>query len=494
MDHVYANQLVASRMSRRFHSRRAAPPARSHGATSWVRARRCDALTPCLKPYVAALWLAWVTSLASLTCWPLCPVARAQLPSIKRAARLPAAPASKLSEAAQRARASETASARAWDLPSGHICSLDASAAEPEMPGAVLREPDPGNAEARDSLGLLPALANASCKAREPWRPEPRASQGRITFDRPQGPLQTQLVDADGMVLLEGLRALHTLMRCDPQRSCRVHPRLALLLAKISQHFGGRSIQIVSGYRRAGGFTQPTSRHTKGRATDIRVSGVSRRRVWNYCRSLKQTGCGYYPNSVFVHVDVRDEDAQWVDWSRPGKRPHYGTLRRPYTRAEWKSADRPRVSRRVSRPDEVALTVRVADASGAVLRMVDEQPGAASLAALAESLLAEPAATAQPGSNASEASTPQARAADAGFVSVRKTTDDPVASTLAAVSGSRPALDSAGVAQRQASARQTPGAEPQVHGVVDSDASPEPRANAVGDRPVTAQVFVTQAL
>lgn len=34
-------------------------------------------------------------------------------------------------------------------------------------------------------------------------------------------------------------------------------------------------------------------------------------------------GVGYYPRSTFVHLDVRDRSAYWVDRSRPGQAPQY---------------------------------------------------------------------------------------------------------------------------------------------------------------------------
>jgi hypothetical protein len=153
------------------------------------------------------------------------------------------------------------------------------------------------------------------------------------------------------------------------------NPRLALLLAALSDHFGGREIYLVSGFRKVGGYTQETSRHVHGRATDIRVRGVPKRALWDYCRSLRDTGCGFYPRSVFVHVDARDKGAQWVDWSRPGQRPWYGTLRRPYPRRlprhKW-----PRIGRRVTRPDEVPLEVEVTEGHDAEV-VVSASPGGA---------------------------------------------------------------------------------------------------------------------
>jgi hypothetical protein len=111
----------------------------------------------------------------------------------------------------------------------------------------------------------------------------------------------------------------------------------------------------------------------QGRAADIQVAGVPHRAVFELCRSLPQTGCGYYPRSVFVHVDVREQHAQWVDWSEPGGRARYGTLERPYRRSERKRPNRPRVGRHVSRPDALPLIVEVVNKQNAVVRVADER-------------------------------------------------------------------------------------------------------------------------
>jgi len=40
--------------------------------------------------------------------------------------------------------------------------------------------------------------------------------------------------------------------------------------------------------------------------------------------NLKKVGVGYYPNSSFVHLDVRkDRSAFWIDYSGPGERSVY---------------------------------------------------------------------------------------------------------------------------------------------------------------------------
>ena len=81
---------------------------------------------------------------------------------------------------------------------------------------------------------------------------------------------------------------------------------------------------MVSGYR-AYTPTQytPHSNHNFGRALDFRVQGVRNEELRDFCRTLRNTGCGYYPNSTFVHIDVRDAKAYWVDLSRPGEPPRY---------------------------------------------------------------------------------------------------------------------------------------------------------------------------
>jgi len=156
---------------------------------------------------------------------------------------------------------------------------------------------------------------------------------GLVTIRRREGTAQVRLLDEERRVTREGLVGLGDLMRRREEDPSEVpHPRLASLLAAISDHFGGRELTLVSGRRPSGGYTRETSRHVTGRATDIRVRGVPRRQLWDFCRTLSHTGCGYYPRSTFVHVDVRTTAAQWVDWSRPGARPRYGNLSRAWPR------------------------------------------------------------------------------------------------------------------------------------------------------------------
>ena len=74
-----------------------------------------------------------------------------------------------------------------------------------------------------------------------------------------------------------------------------------------------RPFEIISGYRSpktnemlasASDGVARRSLHTQGLATDIRISGVSLRRLQTEALFLSRGGVGYYPKSDFVHVDV----------------------------------------------------------------------------------------------------------------------------------------------------------------------------------------------
>jgi hypothetical protein len=101
-----------------------------------------------------------------------------------------------------------------------------------------------------------------------------------------------------------------------------IEPRLIWVLQQIAQTFPHRTLYIMSGYRQGGhsGF------HGKGRALDVFVVGVPNEQVFGLCRSLRDVGCGYYPNSKFVHIDVRPYGTNrvlWIDDSGPGQPSHY---------------------------------------------------------------------------------------------------------------------------------------------------------------------------
>jgi LysM repeat protein len=129
--------------------------------------------------------------------------------------------------------------------------------------------------------------------------------------------------DAHGHIPPSALKAFEHLMR----QNDALHepdPRLVALVGIVSNHFGGKTIEVVSGFR-AYTPTQytPHSNHNYGKALDFRVRGEPNDAVRDFCRTLRNAGCGYYPNSTFVHMDVRDTKAYWVDLSHPGEPPRY---------------------------------------------------------------------------------------------------------------------------------------------------------------------------
>lgn len=111
----------------------------------------------------------------------------------------------------------------------------------------------------------------------------------------------------------------------------RVDARLIALLADVSEHFGGRPIRVVSGWRDHSYFED--SRHKHSQAVDFSIPGVANTVVRDYVRRYRNCGVGYYPNSSFVHLDVRESAAYWVDYAGPGEAPR-GKPRREVAEGE----------------------------------------------------------------------------------------------------------------------------------------------------------------
>jgi hypothetical protein len=153
-----------------------------------------------------------------------------------------------------------------------------------------------------------------------------------------------QLLDCDGGIAPDAIDVLSVLARppgaprpalplpFEPSALARegewlpeirlLHPRLIWVLQQLASAFPRRMLYIMSGYRHGG----HGSLHAKGRALDVFVYGVPNEQVFAVCRALRDVGCGYYPNSKFVHVDVRPygtERVLWVDASEPGTPSRY---------------------------------------------------------------------------------------------------------------------------------------------------------------------------
>jgi uncharacterized protein YcbK (DUF882 family) len=144
--------------------------------------------------------------------------------------------------------------------------------------------------------------------------------------------------DRRGRIPPASMEAFQKMMRAG-NSAHNIDPRLVALIGIVSNHFGGRKLEIVSGFRPYSP-TQYTahSNHNYGRAIDFRVEGVPNEALRDYCRTLRNVGVGYYPNSTFVHLDVRDAPAFWIDYSRPGEPPRYNS---PNANADEGTSDVP---------------------------------------------------------------------------------------------------------------------------------------------------------
>lgn len=106
-----------------------------------------------------------------------------------------------------------------------------------------------------------------------------------------------------------------------------INETLVEYLQKIREHFG-KPITITSGYRCAthnrnvGGATG--SRHSKGDAADIVVSGVTPAEVAKYAESIGIKGIGLY--SDFVHIDTRTTKSFWYGHEQAYRSTFGGTV------------------------------------------------------------------------------------------------------------------------------------------------------------------------
>jgi uncharacterized protein YcbK (DUF882 family) len=148
---------------------------------------------------------------------------------------------------------------------------------------------------------------------------------GFVKIVRGSDRLETQLLTRHGRLVPSALPGISRLLNFAPTGAkIPIEPRLATLLGMVSNHFGGRPIHIVSGYRPFSPrqYTRH-SKHNVGHAVDFSIEGVPNTVLRDFCRTFRNAGVGYYPNSTFVHLDVRTTKVYWVDYSRPGEPPRY---------------------------------------------------------------------------------------------------------------------------------------------------------------------------
>lgn len=93
-----------------------------------------------------------------------------------------------------------------------------------------------------------------------------------------------------------------------------IDSELVSVLQKIRSHFG-KAVTITSAYRTpqhnksAGGTA--LSQHQYGKAADIKVSGVTPKKVADYAEKLLVNTGGIGRYDTFTHIDVRESKARW---------------------------------------------------------------------------------------------------------------------------------------------------------------------------------------
>lgn len=132
--------------------------------------------------------------------------------------------------------------------------------------------------------------------------------------------VRANIYKPDGSFNEESLAQLDELFRCARTGAVRaVRAELYEQLSRFYDHFEGKRIDLVSGFRFA---ERNSSRHYHASAMDIRIKGVSIKEMYKYAESLDAggMGVGLYPTSGFIHVDYRapgEPSYRWTDTSGP---------------------------------------------------------------------------------------------------------------------------------------------------------------------------------
>lgn len=183
-----------------------------------------------------------------------------------------------------------------------------------------------------------PSAKRAKAPAKADDSPQPTGARSKactgttVSLDR--GGVESEkvaLVDCHGKVTDGAVAKVSVLARPwgapkkSVSKSKRVDSSIVERIDAVAKKFPGRTITLVGAPATTG---SGSSAHQAGRAVDLRVDGVDNQKVAELCRTLADTGCGFYPNASFVHMDARAAGAgkvYWIDASEPGEPPRYVT-------------------------------------------------------------------------------------------------------------------------------------------------------------------------
>jgi uncharacterized protein YcbK (DUF882 family) len=178
------------------------------------------------------------------------------------------------------------------------------------------------------ALALAPATAAASSHA-APAKADATKACTKAPVEIVAGATSAKvaLAKCDGAAVPASVIQLSALAR--PSAATKAHkldPRVVERLEVVADHFRKdgqlpRIVLIPGNKPRTSG-----SMHASGRAIDFKIEGVANEEIVAFCKTMDDTGCGFYPTAGFVHVDVRDHGighVSWIDVSKPGDAPKY---------------------------------------------------------------------------------------------------------------------------------------------------------------------------
>ncbi len=200
------------------------------------------------------------------------------------------------------------------------------------------KPPGKGEPKAGDRKGETPNAVAPGPRAHGPSFEEKPKEPDVVHFVRFGEELSVRIKDKRGKIPPPAMKTFAKALRSGNAVHA-IDARLVALVGLVSNHFGGRKLEIISGFRP---FT-PTqsnkhSNHNLGKALDFRVQGVPNEVLRDFCKGLRNVGVGYYPNSYFVHLDVRDAPAFWIDYSKAGEAAKYD---KPSPQADEATSDVP---------------------------------------------------------------------------------------------------------------------------------------------------------
>jgi uncharacterized protein YcbK (DUF882 family) len=242
------------------------------------------------------------------------------------------------------------------------------------------------------ALALAPATASAASShaAATPSATTKGCTKAPVEIIAGSESAKMALAKCDGSAVPASVVQLSALAR--PAAASKAHkldPRVAERLAVVADHFRKdgevpRIVLVPGNKPRTSG-----SMHATGRAIDFKIEGVPNEEVVAFCKTMTDTGCGFYPTAGFVHIDARDRGVghvAWIDVSKPGEAPKYV--------ASWPPAGEAAPAHATA---EAHAVVEKKGAGAAVIAAADEPklpplPAAAQFAPLEESKSPSPEA------------------------------------------------------------------------------------------------------